>query len=154
MDIKNFQLSPHFSYFEMTSTKNSDLLAMNREAGLAYKNAMAGLCRDILEPIRVYYGRPVIVSSGFRCPALNSLVGGSDFSQHQKGEAADIIISGVPCGLVFESFEEAFPTIEFGQFIWEKNNGKEWLHISSPSPLLSRNMQMLTIINGVRRVLS
>jgi uncharacterized protein YcbK (DUF882 family) len=30
------------------------------------------------------------VTSGYRCPALNKAVNGSKYSQHVKGQAADI----------------------------------------------------------------
>ncbi len=44
----------------------------------------------VLDPLREAYGRPIRVSSGYRCPKLNRLVGGSPNSQHTRGEAADI----------------------------------------------------------------
>ena len=43
----------------------------------------------VLDPLREKYGRPIHVSSGYRCPRLNRAVGGSATSQHVKGEAAD-----------------------------------------------------------------
>lgn len=44
----------------------------------------------ILDPLRKYYGKPIIVNSGFRCKILNDIVGGSKNSDHQYGYAADI----------------------------------------------------------------
>jgi uncharacterized protein YcbK (DUF882 family) len=43
-----------------------------------------------LEEIRSLLGVPVLVSSGYRCPALNKAVGGSKGSAHLLGLAADI----------------------------------------------------------------
>lgn len=48
---------------------------------------------DVLDPIRERMGCPIIVNSGFRCAQLNRLVGGSLYSQHMYGEAADITCS-------------------------------------------------------------
>ena len=59
------------------------------------KNAEA-LCKFVLDPIRDQYDRPLIISSGFRSPALNQLVGGSSTSQHRFGQAADISIIKIP----------------------------------------------------------
>lgn len=42
-----------------------------------------------LERTRAYLGKPMIISSGYRCPELNRLVGGSDRSQHMVAQAAD-----------------------------------------------------------------
>ena len=44
----------------------------------------------MLDPLREWYGKPITVNSGYRCPELNVAVKGSKTSQHMKGEAADI----------------------------------------------------------------
>ena len=51
---------------------------------------LRSLVEQVLDPLREAYGRPVHVNSGYRCPRLNRLVGGSPNSQHMRGEAADI----------------------------------------------------------------
>ena len=51
---------------------------------------LTALIEKVLDPLREAYGRPIIVTSGYRCEQLNKLVGGSASSQHKKGEAADI----------------------------------------------------------------
>lgn len=48
------------------------------------------LVTKLLQPLRDVYGKPMSVSSGYRCEALNKAVGGQPTSQHIKGEAADI----------------------------------------------------------------
>ena len=53
--------------------------------------ALKRLAVDVLEPLRECLGAPIIVTSGFRNPAVNRLVGGVAASQHTKGEAADVI---------------------------------------------------------------
>ena len=49
----------------------------------------------LLQGIRTHFGRPVIVSSGFRTAAHNHAVGGVADSQHCYGRAADIRIPGI-----------------------------------------------------------
>ena len=49
----------------------------------------------ILQAIREHFGKPVIVSSGYRTPGYNKSVGGATYSQHLYGTAADICISGI-----------------------------------------------------------
>ena len=46
---------------------------------------------DYLDGIRAKLGKPILVSSGYRCPMLNKAVGGVANSQHLKGLAADLI---------------------------------------------------------------
>lgn len=48
------------------------------------------LAENILQPLRDAYGKPITVTSGFRCPLLNQAVKGSASSQHLLGQAADI----------------------------------------------------------------
>lgn len=43
-----------------------------------------------LQRLRDIVGRPLVVVSGFRCPEGNASVGGSKYSQHLYGRAADI----------------------------------------------------------------
>ena len=48
------------------------------------------LVDNVLDPLRMHWGRPVIVTSGYRCPKLNKAVHGDPHSQHITGQAADI----------------------------------------------------------------
>lgn len=52
------------------------------------------LVDNILDPLRERVGRPIIITSGYRSKRVNELVGGSIFSQHMKGKAADIYVQG------------------------------------------------------------
>jgi zinc D-Ala-D-Ala carboxypeptidase len=46
---------------------------------------------EMLEDMRVLYGKSIRIASGFRCPAHNAAVGGTPKSAHLTGEAADIV---------------------------------------------------------------
>lgn len=49
---------------------------------------------ELLEEIREFVGFPLVITSGYRCPARNAEVGGAPNSAHLGGEAADIFVSG------------------------------------------------------------
>ena len=49
----------------------------------------------ILQDIRDHFGKPVNVSSAYRCETHNANVGGATGSRHKKGQAADIYINGI-----------------------------------------------------------
>ena len=51
---------------------------------------LKALCMEVLQPLRDYLEKPVVISSGYRCSEVNKAVGGVSGSQHLKGEAADI----------------------------------------------------------------
>lgn len=48
-----------------------------------------------LQKIRGIVKKPIIITSGYRCPAHNKKIGGSPKSQHLLGKAADIVIKGL-----------------------------------------------------------
>ena len=84
-------LSPNFTFEELTRTDNRMLLQKNRDMANANPAIKANLMRvavELLEPIRALFKVPVQVNSGYRCPELNDSVGGSATSQHVLGEAA------------------------------------------------------------------
>jgi uncharacterized protein YcbK (DUF882 family) len=49
-----------------------------------------------LDALRRRWGKPLTVTSGFRCPYQNRAVGGSRESQHLTGNAVDLAGEGVP----------------------------------------------------------
>ena len=51
---------------------------------------LENLINNLLDPLRETYGKPINISSGYRCPKLNALVGGVSNSDHKFGYAADI----------------------------------------------------------------
>lgn len=49
-----------------------------------------------LQSIRDHFGKPIIVTSGLRCPSFNArLSGSSSQSRHMKGKAVDFYIKGI-----------------------------------------------------------
>lgn len=94
------------------------------------------LSTNVLEKIRHLMGKPVRVNSGYRGTALNKAIGGSESSQHCKGEAADIEIIGQ------DNKELAIwisKNCDFDQLILEFYDPKEkdpnsgWVHVSYAS---------------------
>ena len=80
-------------YFTYSELLKSDTALKHKLWNGAPKEAeenLRALVDMVLDPLREAYGRPIRVSSGYRCPKLNRLVGGSPNSQHTRGEAADI----------------------------------------------------------------
>lgn len=84
-----------------------------------------------LIPIREFYGRPIYISSGYRCPAVNNAVGGHPNSQHLKGQAVDIFAGFYEEDLrLFELIVANKSNFSFDQLIFESNKYRSWIHIS------------------------
>ena len=50
---------------------------------------------ELLQQIRDHFGKPLIITSPYRCDKHNKAVGGAAGSRHTKGQAADFYIPGV-----------------------------------------------------------
>lgn len=75
-------------------------------------------------------GRPIVISSGYRCPELNKAVGGVATSQHLKGEAADIVCKDKDDALYLLAAVEK-SAVSFDQVIVEHDRAfNYWLHVS------------------------
>ena len=81
----------HFTISEMLKSDTALKHALWNGATKEAEENLKALIESILDPLRELYGRPIHVTSGYRCPKLNRLVGGAPNSQHMRGEAADII---------------------------------------------------------------
>lgn len=68
---------------------------------------------------------PVIVTSGYRCPELNSAIGGSKTSQHMKAEAVDIKVPGMSARQLVDFIAEHMTG--YDQMIEEFAS---WTHVS------------------------
>jgi len=55
---------------------------------------MSQVFLDMLEMLRVMYAKPIIITSGYRCPKHNQQVSGSGFDGPHTIGAADIAVSG------------------------------------------------------------
>jgi uncharacterized protein (UPF0264 family) len=80
----------YFTISELTASATAKRLGINNFATQTVRDALTALVDKVLDPVREMWGAPIVVNSGYRCPALNKAVGGAAISQHVVGEAADI----------------------------------------------------------------
>lgn len=80
----------YFSINELCSSATAKRKGIDNTPNSVQLAALTALVSNILDPLREAYGKPIVVTSGFRCAKLNRAVGGVARSQHTKGEAADI----------------------------------------------------------------
>lgn len=83
----------YFNIEEMTKSQTAELYHIDntptKEVVENLKKVMY-----ILDIVRVYIGKPILVNSGYRCKKLNEMVGGVQNSMHTKGLAADFKTKG------------------------------------------------------------
>ena len=76
-----------------------------------------------LDELRRLYDRPIFITSGYRCPQLNKVVGGKPNSQHVKGQAADLKWDENLLKFIIDKFH-------YDQLIEETSKRTKWIHIS------------------------
>ena len=101
---------------------------INNMPDMRSMDCMLDLIFYLLNPLRTYLKRPVIVSSGFRCKELNTKVGGQSNSQHLKGQAVDIVVEGMKAKELAKFVINT--NLEFDQLIVERKGNVEWVHVS------------------------
>lgn len=129
------KFSNNFTYEELVNSPTANRLKINNTPNKQQKESLKKLAVEILQVIRDEYGKPIIVTSGFRCDKLNKAVGGAKNSQHTKGEAADIRSVSDSIKDNKEIFDlilrlQKEGKIKFGQLIDEYNYN--WVHVSLP----------------------
>ena len=76
-------LSKNFKVREFACTDGSDPIFVDTDLV------------DVLQQIRNHFGKAVTITSAYRTPPKNKAVGGTNYSQHLYGKAADIKVAGI-----------------------------------------------------------
>jgi len=126
------KLSKNLSLGEFTNSQTAKRRGIDNTPKGEHLEAAKLLAKNIFQPIREHFGKPIFISSGYRSAALNEAIGGSKTSQHSKGEAIDIDMdyrNGPQNEEVFYYIRENLP---FDQLIWEFGTDErpDWVHVS------------------------
>jgi hypothetical protein len=130
------RISAHITYAEATKSQTAERLGIDNTPNAAQLVAMQRVAEMCFEPLRAQFGVPIGITSFFRCPALNTAIGGSSKSQHRFGEAIDLD-ADVFGGLTNkDAFDWLRANVVFDQLIWEfgTDESPAWVHVSYSGP--------------------
>lgn len=125
------KLSEHFSLSEFTRSNTAKAHGWKNEPSPAEVEWLRYLCVWVLEPLRQELGRPISISSGYRCPKLNDAVGGVSKSQHMYGQAADIHILGSADGARIMKILRKNPFVNKALYERSSTTGGRWIHVAT-----------------------
>lgn len=136
------KLSKHFALAEMVASETAARRGIDNTPPDAVIDVLRSTC-EMMESVRAVLGdKPIIVTSGYRCRALNDIVGGSVNSAHMRGYAVDFICPGFGSPMEICKAVEA-AEIAYDQLIHEFG---AWAHVSfAPS---KRGMAFTYLANG------
>jgi hypothetical protein len=132
-------LSPHFTLDELTHTDHREIDNSPTQDEI---NNLQRLANFLEEVKTVVGGKPVMISSGFRCKALNDAVGSKDTSQHRIGCAADFRVPGMTPDEVVKAIVAS--GIGYDQVIREFDR---WTHVSIPNQATGSPRKQALIID-------
>lgn len=127
------RLSKNFTLRELTKSETAARYGIDNKPNPEFTVNLQKLCETVLQPIRDEYKKPIVISSGYRCPLLNKIVKGVPGSDHLVGAAADIhSVSDTIADnkklfdIILKMIKEK--RINVRQLILEKSG--DWIHIS------------------------
>jgi zinc D-Ala-D-Ala carboxypeptidase len=123
-------LSPHFTLAEFCASQKAARHGIDNSLPIELYETAKRTCAGLEEVRNLLRSNPISISSGYRCSALNSLLGSRSTSQHLKAEAADFIcptfgnVDRIVRAIVNSS-------VQYDQLIREFDKyGGGWVHIS------------------------
>ena len=125
------QLSTNLSLAEVTRSETAKRKGISNMPTPEHIENFKKLAANIFQPIREHFGKPILISSGYRSAELNKAIGGSLSSQHSSGEAIDIDMDGtdITNKQIFDYIKD---NLTFDQMIWEfgTDANPDWVHVS------------------------
>jgi zinc D-Ala-D-Ala carboxypeptidase len=125
------KLSAHFTLAEATKSQEAERKAIDNTPPADVIARMKAVAENILEPVRAHFGKPVVINSFYRSPAVNMAIGAKPGSQHTTGEAVDFEVPGVDNAVVAAWIRD---TLVFDQLILEfytpGQPSSGWVHCS------------------------
>lgn len=143
-------LTRHFTLAELTASSKAKSLGIDNAPPPEILPRLEATA-EMLERIRATLGVPVIVTSGYRCTALNRAVGGVSTSDHTQGRAADIIAPryGTP-EQIARALAPLVSVLGIGQLIYESFGRSAWVHVSTLHPAKPVNRVITMSANGTQ----
>jgi hypothetical protein len=125
------QLSTNLSLAEVTRSETAKRRGISNMPTPEHIENFKKLAINIFQPIREHFGKPILISSGYRSAELNKAISGSLSSQHCSGEAIDIDMDGtdITNAQIFNYIKD---NLNFDQMIWEfgTDANPDWVHVS------------------------
>lgn len=144
------KLSKNLSLDEVIKSKTAIRWNIDNSPTEDHKVNLVDVANHIFQPLRDHFGKPIIVSSGYRSSALNRVIKGSSSSQHCLGEALDLDNDGLETPTNKEIFDYIKKNLIFDQLIWEFGDDKkpDWVHVSYVDPSRKGRPNRLQILRA------
>ena len=120
------KITNHFALNEITNSDTAKRLGIDNSLPEELMSNARRMC-ERLEEVRALFNKPIMITSFYRCPELNTKVGGSKTSAHKDCRACDFTVKGVAVEDVFANIKSS--EIIFDQLIIESSKTSTWIHL-------------------------
>ncbi len=120
------KITENFTLEELCHSNTAEVRGIQNIPNSEQENNLKVLAIRLLQPLRERYGKPMVISSGFRCQEVNKLAGGVATSQHTQGKAADVSVND-PRNLLSILLASG---LDFDQAILYDDGKNLFLHVS------------------------
>lgn len=134
------KISKNITYKEAVYSQTAKRIGIENKPNDEQMANMFSIAEMIFQPLRSWVGGPIKITSFFRSPELNRVIGGSKSSQHCKGQAMDLDdVYGHKTNA--EMFMYIRENLNFDQLIWEfgTDENPSWIHVSYVDAQENRN---------------
>lgn len=139
-------MKTYFTIKELSYSKTAEEKHINNSPDINIQKHLEELIK-FLNPLREAWGKPILVSSGFRCPELNKAVNGSETSAHLTGYAVDLVPKDMKDWNNFITFLKDYLKDKlFDQFIIETSGSFKWVHLGLYNNKNQQRRMMFNII--------
>ena len=139
-------LTENVSLKELTKSETATRFGISNEPNEEVIESLTQLAKNILQPVRDNFGKPLIITSGYRSPEVCLKVGSTITSQHTKGQAADFEIGGLANKDLSDWIHQ---NLDYDQLILEfwkpEDPNSGWVHCSYKGEGLNRKQYLRAI---------
>lgn len=149
-DCQNPLVTANFRYSELIHSNTAVRLGIDNVPSAVHKVNLIESCIKLWQPARDILGKTMIISSGYRSPAVNKAVGGSDSSAHSIGCAIDFTSPSFgDSRAIANKLAKEFKAkgIRFDQIILEfPDTNSSWVHLGYKNQKREQRCQLLTAV--------
>ena len=140
--VDDVRLSPSFMLSEFIKSNTAKAKGIANVPDAKIVENLKGLALA-MEPVKGVFGDKLTINSGYRCPPLNTAIGGNSQSAHCQGFAVDFVVAGMDATAIMRWLKANYPA-PWDQAIDEPG----WFHLGYRSPDGKRQRKQTLVMRG------